>query len=90
MKLMAKRKRQANHARQAGRDESPATLKDRLSPEVLEKLKMQEEVLQKEEQERRQEKKKQAEASRRAEQERRENDFEFLLNHSELDWHKYK
>jgi len=66
------------------------SLKDRLNAETLSKLHAQAKLLKEEEEKRREERKKQAEEARRQEQKRLENDFEYLLNNSKLDWHKFK
>lgn len=84
---MAKRKGGAPLNRQA---DKPATLKDLLGAETLNKLKEQAENLKREEEERKAEARRQAEEARKQEQKRLENDFEYLLNNSKLDWHKFK
>ncbi len=74
----------------AASEEKPATLKDLLSPDILNKLKMQTDALKAEEEKRKDENKKIAEEARRAEQKLLENDFEHLLKNSSQDWKKYK
>ncbi|WP_409346323.1 YqkE family protein [Paenibacillus sp. MBLB4367] len=71
-------------------EDKPATLKDMLRPDVLEKLKAQADALKAEEHNRAEEKRKQAEDARKAEQKRLENDFGHLLESSGMDWRKYK
>ncbi|MFC4769396.1 YqkE family protein [Effusibacillus consociatus] len=68
----------------------PATLKDLLDPEILNKLKTQQAELEAEEARRKEEKRRQEEEARKAEQKRLENDFEYLLNKSNQDWRKFK
>lgn len=70
--------------------EKPATLKDMLSADILDQLKLQAEELRKAEEQQKAEKRKLAEEARKAEQKRLENDFEYLLNHSNLDWKQHK
>lgn len=70
--------------------DKPATLKDLLGADTISKLKEQAESLRHEEEERKAAVRKQAEEARKAEQKRLENDFEHLLNNSDMDWHKYK
>ncbi|RRJ62044.1 DUF3886 domain-containing protein [Paenibacillus oralis] len=74
----------------ASSSDKPATLKDLLGGDTIAKLKAQAEELKKEEEERKAQARIQAEAARRAEQKRLDNDFEHLLNTSEMDWHKFK
>lgn len=71
-------------------DEKSATLKDLLSPEILDKLKAQANELKVEEEQHKEKLKKQAEEARKAEQKALENNFEHLLQNSKLDWRKYK
>ncbi|MGZ9584455.1 YqkE family protein [Paenibacillus marinisediminis] len=85
---MAK-KRHSAPAPQAATDK-PATLKDLLGADVLSKLKAQANELQAAEDQRKEQERLQAEAERKAEQKRRENDFEYLLENSKMDWNKYK
>ncbi|CAM4487847.1 YqkE family protein [Paenibacillus phoenicis] len=70
--------------------DKPATLKDLLGQDTLAKLKAQAEELKKEEERRQEEARIRKEEARRAEQKRLDNDFEHLLNTSNLDWHKFK
>lgn len=70
--------------------DKPATLKDLLGADTIAKLKEQANELKKEEQNRREAEQAKAEAARKAEQKRLDNDFEHLLNTSNLDWQKYK
>ncbi|WJH31894.1 YqkE family protein [Paenibacillus sp. CC-CFT742] len=70
--------------------DKPTTLKDLLSSDVLEKLKAQADEAKAAEAQRKEEERQQAEEARKAEQKRRDNDFEYLLNNSSLDWKKHK
>ncbi|WP_055105262.1 YqkE family protein [Paenibacillus ihumii] len=88
---MAKRRNaRPSAASGASASDKPATLKDLLGADTVSKLKEQAESLRREEDERKAAARKQAEAARRAEQKKLENDFEYLLNNSNMDWHKYK
>lgn len=86
---MAKKKKSSSAPRTPAAD-SPATLKDMLSSEVLDKLKAQSDELKAEEQNRKDAARKAVEDQRKAEQKRLENDFAHLLENSQQDWHKYK
>ncbi len=86
---MAKKKKMPSPPR-AVAAEGPATLKDLLSSDVLEKLKAQSDAMKAEENERKEAARKAVEDQRKAEQKRLENDFEHLLENSNQDWHKYK
>jgi hypothetical protein len=70
--------------------DKPATLKDLLSPETLGKLKAQADALKAEEAKLKDENKKRAEEARKAEVKKNENDFEYLLKNSRLDWREHK
>lgn len=70
--------------------EKPATLKDLLSSEVLDKLKAQAKELKVQEDNRKEVERQKAEEARRAEQKKLDNNFEYLLNNSSMDWRKYK
>lgn len=86
---MAKKKRTSPMPRTEAADK-PAALKDMLDPQVLAKLKATTESLKANEAERLEQERQEREAVRKAEQKRRDNDFEYLLEHSEMDWKKYK
>lgn len=73
-----------------GSTDKPATLKDRLDPQVLERLKAQANSLKADEAKRAKEERLQREAARKEEQKRLEQDFEYLLSNSKMDWQKYK
>ncbi|MFB5763692.1 YqkE family protein [Paenibacillus medicaginis] len=85
---MAKKRRPTASA-QAPQDK-PATLKDLLSPEVLDKLKAQANEAKAEQNRREEEERAKVIEARKAEQKRLENDFEYLLNNSSPDWKKHK
>ncbi|WP_019637604.1 YqkE family protein [Paenibacillus fonticola] len=85
---MAKRRNTQPSA--ASASDKPATLKDLLGADTVSKLKQQAESLKREEEERKAAVRKQAEEARKAEKKRLENDFEYLLNNSDMDWNKYK
>ncbi|MCP3773125.1 YqkE family protein [Paenibacillus sp. MZ04-78.2] len=86
---MAKKNKPAAPSSAASQDK-PATLKDLLNPDVVNKLKAQADQMKAEAEIQREEARKQAEAARKAEQKRLDNDFEYLLNNSGTDWKKYK
>ncbi|MDP4099032.1 YqkE family protein [Paenibacillus sp. P96] len=85
---MAKKRKSAAPAPAA--QDKPATLKDLLSSDVLEKLKAQANEAQAEQERRQEEERAKAIAARKAEQKRLDNDFEYLLNNSSMDWKKHK
>ncbi|MNE69505.1 hypothetical protein D3C76_97290 [compost metagenome] len=85
---MAKKKGRSVPATEA--NEKPATLKDLLGADTIAKLKEQASELKKEEQQRIEAARQKVEEARKAEQKRLDNNFEHLLNTSDLDWHKYK
>jgi hypothetical protein len=88
---MAKKKKNQIHHATAGRDnDKPATLKDALSPDILQKLKTQTEELKANELVKKEEARKLAEEKRKQEQKKLENDFDYLLNNSSMDWRKFK
>ncbi|CAM3918708.1 YqkE family protein [Cohnella lubricantis] len=93
---MAK-KRPAQHQRrqpetrpQSQEASGGATLKELLSADVLGKLKAQAEELKADEARRKEQKRQEEEEARKAEQKRLENNFEYLLNNSSMDWKKHK
>ncbi|MFF2908799.1 YqkE family protein [Paenibacillus sp. NPDC057934] len=86
---MAKKNRTQTPPRAAAAD-SPATLKDLLSSDVLSKLKAQADELKAEEKQRQEAARQAVEDQRKAEQKRLENDFGHLLENSKQDWHKFK
>lgn len=67
-----------------------ATLKELLSADVLGKLKAQADELKADEARRKEQKRREEEEARKAEQKRLENDFEYLLNNSRMDWKQHK
>ncbi|MDT3425975.1 outer membrane murein-binding lipoprotein Lpp [Paenibacillus forsythiae] len=86
---MGKKKKLPSPPR-ANKEEAPATLKDLLSSEVLNKLKAQADELKNEEKDRKEAERKAAEEARKVEQKRLDNDFAHLLENSSQDWRKYK
>jgi len=86
---VAKNKR-GNSASRPAESEHGAALKELLHPDILNRLKAKAEELKAEEQLQREQRRKQAEERRRAEQKRLENDFEYLLKNSSMDWRNYK
>ncbi|WP_219837384.1 YqkE family protein [Paenibacillus sp. R14(2021)] len=85
---MAKKDKHRTAAAQqpvASKEEKPATLKDLLRPDILDKLKATAQDLKSAEEKRKEDLRKQEEAARAAEQKRLDNDFEYLLNNSKID-----
>ncbi|MNP46346.1 hypothetical protein D3C76_1403360 [compost metagenome] len=87
---MGKKKGRPAPSSSAPSADKPATLKDLLGEGTIAKLKAQANELKKEEEQRKEQEQIKAEEARRAERKRLDNDFEHLLNTSEMDWHKYK
>lgn len=89
---MKKQQRQQGRQSQSQSQQSdkPATLKDLLGSDVLSKLKQQQEQLKADEDKRKEDERIRVEEARKAEQKRLDNDFEYLLNNSKLDWKKHK
>lgn len=79
-----------HHQPAAAKEEKPATLKDMLRPEMLEKLKAAGQELKSAEESRKEEARKREAEARAAEKKRQENDFEYLLNNSSVDWRTHK
>lgn len=72
-------------------EEKPAsTLRDLLSRDVVDKLKAQADEMKAQEQKKREEERVKAAEARKAEQKRLDNDFEYLLNNSKMDWKQHK
>ncbi|WP_054956467.1 YqkE family protein [Paenibacillus dakarensis] len=86
---MAKKKGKTP-VREQERVDRPATLKDMLNPEVIERLKAQADSLKADEAKRLEQERLKREEAKKAEQKRLDNDFEHLLKNSSMDWHKYK
>lgn len=86
---MAKKNKKPPVARPSAQDK-PATLKDMLSSDVLAQLKAAAQATQAEQDKKVEEERARAAEARKAEQARLDNDFEYLLNHSNMDWHKHK
>ncbi|WP_028544035.1 YqkE family protein [Paenibacillus taiwanensis] len=85
----ANNKRPAPYAKSVS-EEKPATLKDLLRPEVLDKLKAQSEELKATAAKQKDDERKRLEEVRKAEQKQLDNNFEYLLNNSSMDWRKHK
>ncbi|GMK42753.1 hypothetical protein PCCS19_58130 [Paenibacillus sp. CCS19] len=90
MKKQQKQQRQQGTASHSQQSDKPATLKDLLGADVLSKLKQQQEQLKADEAQRQEAERVRVETERKAEQKRLDNDFEYLLNNSKLDWKKHK
>ncbi|MED4599398.1 YqkE family protein [Paenibacillus validus] len=86
---MVKKKRPTSAAQPATSDK-PATLKDLLNPDIVNKLKAQADDMKAEAAKREEAAKQKAAEARKAEEKRLENDFDHLLNNSGLDWRQYK
>lgn len=86
---MGKKRRPTTAPAQTASDKS-ITLKDLLSSDVLNKLKVQAEELKLEENNRKELERQKSEEVQRTEQKKLDNNFEYLLNNSGLDWRKYK
>ncbi|MGN7762742.1 YqkE family protein [Paenibacillus sp. 22594] len=84
------KKKKPTHTPRPAASEAPATLKDLLSSDVLEKLKAQGDALKAEENDKKEAARKAVEDQRKAEQKRLENDFAHLLENSSQDWHNFK
>ena len=90
---MAKKDKHRGTAAQSNaqpKEEKAATLKDLLRPDVLDKLKATAQDLKSAEEQRKEDLRKREEEARKAEQKRLDNDFEYLLNNSKLDWRSNK
>jgi hypothetical protein len=86
---MAKKKGPTSAPKPAS-DYTPTTLKDLLSGEILDKLKAQADEMKAEEKKKKEEQELQKVEARKQEQKKLDNNFEHLLENSNLDWHKYK
>ncbi|WP_025676601.1 YqkE family protein [Paenibacillus massiliensis] len=86
---MAKKNKKPLAARPSAQDK-PATLKDMLSSDVLAQLKAAAQATQAEQDKKAEEERARAAEARKAEQARLDNDFEYLLNNSKMDWQKHK
>ena len=87
---MAKKKNAQNHSTAGGREDKAPTLKDLLSADVINKLKLQSDELKAEEANRQQEAARKAEEAKKQEQKRLENDMAYLLDNNKQDWRKFK
>jgi hypothetical protein len=84
---MAKKKHPA--PRPAASDK-PATLKDLINPDIVNKLRAQSDQMRADEEAKKEQARKLALEAQKAEQKRLDNDFEHLLNNSSPDWRKFK
>ena len=87
---MAKSKKRISVPKAAVVQDKLIILKDLLSSDVLEKLKVQADEAKAAEAALKEQERQQAEEARQAERKRRDNDFEYLLNNSAMDWKKHK
>ena len=91
---MAKKNKQNIHYKKANSEREQesklGTLKDLLNQDVLNKLKAQSQELENQAKVKKEQEAKKREEERKAEQKRLDNDFEYLLNNSSLDWKKHK
>lgn len=87
---MAKKKGRTQAPHKNEPSDKPATLKDLLNPQVIERLKAQADSLKADEAKRLEEERLKREEARKAEQNRLDNDFEHLLENSGMDWRKFK
>lgn len=70
--------------------DKPVTLKDMLGSATVAKLKQHADALKQEEAQLQEKKRAEAEAARIAQQKANDNDFEYLLKNSSMDWKKHK
>jgi hypothetical protein len=70
--------------------DKPVTLKEMLGSETVAKLRQHAEALKQEEARQQENRRLEVEAARQAEQKLKENDFEYLLSQSGMDWKKFK
>ncbi|MFD2612269.1 YqkE family protein [Paenibacillus gansuensis] len=87
---MGKKKHQREQSAKPADADKPATLKDLLGKDVLDRLKQHSDAWKEEESRAKEEKRLKEEAAKKAEQKRLENDFEYLLSNSKTDWRKFK
>jgi hypothetical protein len=87
---MAKKKTQSRQDPPAKSTDQPVTLKDLLNSDVLNKLKEQAADMKREEEQRKEQLRIQAEEERQAKQKELDNNFEHLLNNSDMNWNKFK
>lgn len=85
-----KKKRSNPVKPQNSQTDKPATLKDLLNPDIIKKLQAQTDEMKAAEAAELEKVRLQAEAAKQAEQKRLENDFEYLLKNSSMDWRKNK
>ncbi|WP_353057691.1 DUF3886 domain-containing protein [Paenibacillus pasadenensis] len=88
--MMAKKNRGRAPEPRGEAASKPATLKDLLPAELVDRLKNQATDMRAEQERIREEERKRAEEARKAEQKRNESNMEYLLNNSSMDWKKFK
>ncbi|OAB48341.1 YqkE family protein [Paenibacillus antarcticus] len=87
---MAKKNRSIPAPKKADSEYKPATLKDLLSSDILEKLKSQADEMKAEEKKKKEAQELMKVEARKQEQKKLDNNFEHLLENSNMDWKKYK
>jgi hypothetical protein len=89
---MANNKKKQRYSPTPATDQAdkPVTLKEILGSETVAKLKQHADALKQEEARQKENKRLESEAARQAEQKLKENDFEYLLSQSGMDWKKFK
>ncbi|SDT25116.1 Protein of unknown function [Paenibacillaceae bacterium GAS479] len=87
---MAKKNRGRAPEPRAEAASKPATLKDLLPAELVDRLKNQAGDLRAEQERAREAERKRIEDERKAEQKRNESNMEYLLENSKMDWKKFK
>src|SRR5437899_11427555 len=88
--MKSMKKKTHNAPKQATNLDNPATLKDLLNPDIIKKMQAQTDELKAAEAAEKEKVRIQAEEAKKAEQKRLENDFEYLLKNSSMDWRKNK
>jgi hypothetical protein len=84
------KKKTHNAPKQATILDKPATLKDLLNPDIIKKLQAQVDGMKAAEAAEKEKARLQAEEAKKEEQKRLDNDFEYLLKNSSMDWRKNK
>ncbi|MGU3472307.1 DUF3886 domain-containing protein [Paenibacillus sp. D51F] len=88
---MAKKKQAPARRPEPGAEAAkPATLKDLLPADMVQRLKSQADGMKAEQERVREEERRRAEEARKAEQKRNESSMEYLLDNSSMDWKKFK
>jgi hypothetical protein len=84
------KKKTHNAPKKATTLDKPVTLKDLLNPDIIKKLQVQVDGMKADEAAEKEKVRLQAEEAKKAEQKRLDNDFEYLLKNSSMDWRKNK